>query len=217
MIKCLTHYAPEGVLSLTPELFSDLYNDIKDFRELFRLPVAIGLTETTKKLHEDLYAEEFFELVLARTKVDAIDAIVDQVYVMMGRVVNAGSDDYEGFRKEESNLFFFKQLDLLLRASAVLKFDFCEAWNIVHASNLSKVCVGARALEATYEKYVGRLQIEIHHEPVEPTLLQRIFGSASEAWVVKASKDCHDEELNFYPRGKVLKSAEYTAADLSAL
>jgi predicted HAD superfamily Cof-like phosphohydrolase len=95
---------------LTQELYSKLYRDIHEFRTTFDLPVDSPDTLDAKAdtLHTSLISEELTELAEATDKIEQADAIVDSVYVLMGRLVHLGCNQV-GERLEISYL-----IDLLL-------------------------------------------------------------------------------------------------------
>ncbi|MDF4535106.1 nucleoside triphosphate pyrophosphohydrolase family protein, partial [Vibrio parahaemolyticus] len=121
---------------LTQEIFDHLYRDISEFRQTFDLPVAAPQTLNTQAdtLHTSLAIEELTELAQADNKTEQADAIVDTVYVLMGRLVHLGH------AKVEDNLAISYLIDLLLHVAANLNIDFLPCWDEVHSSNMSKVC-----------------------------------------------------------------------------
>lgn len=73
---------------LTTDIFNHLYRDISEFRSTFDLPVASpeSLDDKTDTLHTSLAIEELTELAEADNKTEQADAIIDSVYVLMGRL-----------------------------------------------------------------------------------------------------------------------------------
>ncbi|MGF1755960.1 nucleoside triphosphate pyrophosphohydrolase family protein, partial [Vibrio makurazakiensis] len=82
---------------LNQEIFNHLYKDIEEFRNTFDLPVASpeSLDEKADTLHTSLAIEELTELAEADCKTEQADAIVDTVYVLMGRLVHLGHSKVE--------------------------------------------------------------------------------------------------------------------------
>ncbi|MCG6282768.1 nucleoside triphosphate pyrophosphohydrolase family protein, partial [Vibrio diabolicus] len=77
---------------LTQDIYDHLYRDITEFRSTFDLPVAApaSLDGKADTLHTSLAIEELTELAEADNKTEQADAIVDSVYVLMGRLVHLG-------------------------------------------------------------------------------------------------------------------------------
>ena len=109
---------------LTQEIFDHLYRDITEFRTTFDLPVASpeSLDQKADTLHTSLAVEELTELAEADNKTEQADAIVDSVYVLMGRLVHLGDD------KVESNLAISYLIDLLLNVAVNRGINFIPCW-----------------------------------------------------------------------------------------
>lgn len=184
---------------LTPELFNHLYRDITEFRTTFDLPVAQAATLNDKAdtLHTSLIIEELTELAEAPDKTERADAIVDSVYVLMGRLVHLGQD------KIEDNLSINYMIDLLLNVAANLSIDFVPCWDEVHSSNMSKVCRNAQEFADT----------EAHYAKQGITLQSVVNGDYI---IAKCAEDVITAEKTIR-QGKVLKSVYYRAADLAPL
>ncbi|MDR9828919.1 nucleoside triphosphate pyrophosphohydrolase family protein [Vibrio sp. FNV 38] len=184
---------------LTPELFNHLYRDITEFRTTFDLPVAQAATLNDKAdtLHTSLIIEELTELAEAPDKTERADAIVDSVYVLMGRLVHLGQD------KIEDNLSINYMIDLLLNVAANLSIDFVPCWDEVHSSNMSKVCRNAQEFADT----------EAHYAKQGITLQSVVNGDYI---IAKCAEDVVTAEKTIR-QGKVLKSVYYRAADLAPL
>ncbi|MCL1075896.1 nucleoside triphosphate pyrophosphohydrolase family protein [Shewanella dokdonensis] len=184
---------------LTQSLYDKLYRDICEFRLTFDLPVAEpeSLDAKQDQLHTSLISEELTELAEAADKVAQADAIVDSVYVLMGRLVHLGATAVEQ-RLEISYL-----VDLLLQVANNRGIDFVPCWDEVHSSNMSKVCRTEQELEATIAHY-ARQGIEIS-------------GSRNGDYLIaKCAKDVAMAGKTVR-RGKVLKSVYYRPADLRSL
>ncbi|WP_199451051.1 nucleoside triphosphate pyrophosphohydrolase family protein, partial [Vibrio harveyi] len=91
--------------------------------------------------------EEMTELAEADSLVEQADAIVDTVYVLMGRLVHLGD------AKVEDNIGISYLIDLLLNIAKRLNIDFVKCWDEVHSSNMSKVCRNMSEFEDTQKHY----------------------------------------------------------------
>jgi len=184
---------------LNQDLFDRLYLNIIEFRETFDLPVnsPSSLDEKADTLHTSLAIEELTELGEASSRVEQADAIVDTIYVLMGRLVHLGH-----FRLD-SNIAISYLIDLLLNIANNLNIDFMACWDEVHASNMSKVCQSQAEFDATQEHYAK--------EGIKLTAVKKghyLIAKCAED-VVSGSKTIR--------QGKVLKSVHYRPAKLAAL
>ncbi|TCN90663.1 nucleoside triphosphate pyrophosphohydrolase family protein [Shewanella fodinae] len=184
---------------LTQSLYDKLYRDIRKFRLTFDLPVAVpdSLDDKQDQLHTSLISEELTELAEAKDKVEQADAIVDSVYVLMGRLVHLGATGLEQ-RLEISYL-----VDLLLQVANNRGINFVPCWDEVHSSNMSKVCRNEQELQDTIAHY-AKQGIAISGSRNGDYLIAKCAQD-----VVMAGKTVR--------RGKVLKSVYYRPADLGAL
>lgn len=179
---------------LIPSLLSKLSTDIFEFRTTFGLPVNVdNMDEFSDLLHTSLIVEELHELSEADTEVDRIDAIVDAVYVLMGRFAEYGgsTNNYHGWTPE---LYF---VDVLLQVAERHGFNFETCWNEVHRSNMSKVCHSVSEADTTYRHYADK-GIRTQYEKI------------GKYWVVK----CQNDAAGKIKPGKVLKSVNYSPASL---
>ncbi|QSX41212.1 nucleoside triphosphate pyrophosphohydrolase family protein [Shewanella cyperi] len=184
---------------LTEALYAKLYRDIHEFRATFDLPVdsPTSLDEKMDKLHSSLIIEELTELAEAKDKVEQADAIVDSVYVLMGRAVHLGARDMLA----QLEISYF--IDVLLHVAANRGIDFEPCWDEVHASNMSKVCRNEQELADTIAHYAA--------QGVE------ISGSRQGDFLIaKCAKDV-ELEGKTVRQGKVLKSVYYRPANLAPL
>ncbi|MCF1428724.1 MAG: nucleoside triphosphate pyrophosphohydrolase family protein [Shewanella sp.] len=185
--------------ALTPEIYMHLYRDILEFRCAFDLPVddpqSLDLNSDT--LHTSLIIEELTELAQAPDKVDQADAIVDSVYVLMGRQVHLGADT------PEANPAISYLVDLLLHVARNLNINFIPCWVEVHSSNMSKLCRTELEYTATEAFYAA----------------QGIALTASHKGGFIIAKCAEDVELDgkTIRAGKVLKNVNYRRADLGPL
>lgn len=184
---------------LTQEIFDHLYRDIREFRQTFDLPVAAPqtLNEQADTLHTSLAIEELTELAQADNKTEQADAIVDTVYVLMGRLVHLGQS------KVEDNLAISYLIDLLLHVANNLNIEFLPCWDEVHSSNMSKVCRNEQEYLDT-EKYYAEQGIKL------------MAVHQGEYIIAKCAEDFISESKTIR-QGKVLKSVYYRPANLAAL
>lgn len=192
---------------LTPEIFQKFFSDITDFRTAFDLPIDEEYTLDSLNLHFDLYREEMRELFSAETRVDKIDAIVDSLYVLFGKYVQ--------FQHTLNHrpAWELNVVETLLSSSEELNFDILKGWDIVHHSNMSKLCNDDN-VQATLDHYAA-LGVSVEAKPVTLTNKNKNEGTA--LWAVKVKEASTDKDGKSYAAGKVLKSVDYTPADLSKL
>ncbi|MCL9783444.1 nucleoside triphosphate pyrophosphohydrolase family protein [Vibrio sp. S4M6] len=184
---------------LTPEIFNHLYQDILEFRSTFDLPVnePNSLDDKADTLHTSLAIEELTELAEAPDKTERADAIIDTVYVLMGRLVHLGHQNIQ------DNLSVNYLIDLLLNVADNLAIDFLPCWNEVHSSNMSKVCRDEKEYAETKAHYAK--------QGVKLMSVQK-----GEYIIAKCAEDFISEGKTIR-QGKVLKSVYYRPADLSPL
>ncbi len=184
---------------LTQDLFDHLYQDIREFRSTFDLPVAEPATLDAKAdtLHTSLAIEELTELAEADNKTEQADAIVDTVYVLMGRLVHLGH------RNITDNLAISYLIDLLLNVAVNRGIDFTPCWDEVHSSNMSKVCRNEQEYAATKAHYAK--------QGIELMAVQK-----GDYLIAKCAADVVADNKTIR-QGKVLKSVYYRPADLAKL
>jgi len=185
--------------ALDQPLYDHLYRDIREFRATFDLPIEdeSTLDDKADTLHTSLAIEELTELAEADSRVEQADAIVDSVYVLMGRLVHLGATQLTD-RVEISYV-----IDLLLHVAKNREIDFVTCWDEVHSSNMSKVCRNEQELAETIAFYA--------EQGVE------IVGSTKGDFIIaKCAKDV-DMAGKVVRQGKVLKSVYYRPADLDKL
>lgn len=184
---------------LTQEIFDHLYRDITEFRSTFDLPVAApgSLDDKADTLHTSLAIEELTELAEADNKTEQADAIVDSVYVLMGRLVHLGD------AKVSDNLTVSYLIDLLLNVAVNRGIDFVPCWDEVHSSNMSKVCRNEQEYAETEAFYA--------EQGIKLMAVQK-----GDYIIAKCAEDFVAEGKTIR-QGKVLKSVYYRPADLAKL
>ncbi len=187
---------------LTLNLFNKYYADIIELRNNFLLPVnADEYTPEDESLHLGLYRSEMVELSLAETNIKRLDALVDGCYVLFGALVHQGNRTI-ALAIKDSPIEYAKIEDLLFINEQTFTIEqFDQAWDIIHQSNLSKICTTEEDKKQTLDKYKAlKVPCKAYKTP--------------KGWVVKATKDCQ-VGTDFIPAGKFLKSVSYKAADLT--
>ncbi|WP_068713840.1 nucleoside triphosphate pyrophosphohydrolase family protein [Vibrio tritonius] len=184
---------------LTQEIFDHLYRDITEFRSTFDLPVAQPetLNEQQDSLHTSLIVEEMTELAEAPDKTEQADAIVDSVYVLMGRLVHLGND------KVSDNLAISYLIDILLNVAVNRGIDFIPCWDEVHSSNMSKVCRNEQEYAETEAFYVKQGV--------------KLMAVEKGGYIIAKCAEDFVSESKTIKKGKVLKSVYYRPADLAPL
>ncbi|MGF1844323.1 nucleoside triphosphate pyrophosphohydrolase family protein [Vibrio clamense] len=184
---------------LTSDIFQHLYRDIEEFRSTFDLPVAdpASLDSKADTLHTSLAIEELTELAEADCKTEQADAIVDSVYVLMGRLVHLGND------KIEDNIAINYLIDLLLNVAKNRAIEFVACWDEVHSSNMSKVCRNETEYQETEAFYA--------QQGIKLMAVQK-----GDYIIAKCAEDFVSEGKTIR-QGKVLKSVYYRPADLAPL
>ncbi|MCJ2376445.1 nucleoside triphosphate pyrophosphohydrolase family protein [Vibrio sp. ZSDZ34] len=184
---------------LDQNIFDHLYRDITEFRTTFDLPVAAPetLDDKADTLHSSLAIEELTELAEADCKAEQADAIIDSVYVLMGRLVHLGHS------KLEDNIAISYLIDLLLHVAENRQIDFIRCWDEIHSSNMSKVCRNEQEYADT-EAFYAKQGIEL------------MAVQKGEYIIAKCAKDFVSEAKTIR-QGKVLKSVYYRPADLAPL
>lgn len=184
---------------LTQEIYDHLYRDITEFRSTFDLPVAdaSSLNDKADTLHTSLAIEELTELAEADNKTEQADAIIDTVYVLMGRLVHLGHSQVS------DNLAISYLIDLLLNVAVNRDIEFIPCWDEVHSSNMSKVCRNEKEYADTQAYYA--------EQGIELMAVQK-----GDYIIAKCAQDFVSEGKTIR-QGKVLKSVYYRPADLASL
>lgn len=171
---------------MNQELIGKMFKNVIEFRTVFDLPIG---EDFTPELHESLTVEELVELCDAENLIDVADAIIDICYVVVGRAVNK-------VLKEYSNEYYL--LGLMMKVAEKKGIPFERCWNEVHSSNMSKACESLELARDTRDKYkLENIEVEIF--------------SVGGLYLVK----CERDPTGDIKKGKVLKSVNYTPANLS--
>jgi hypothetical protein len=150
----------------------------------FRAAVGFGYQDS--EVHECLYASESIELLTADSHAETADALADMAVVMAGHHLE-GEPYYD-----------FEKALLGLDKQAILnKVNLLEAFNIVMASNMSKVCSKSHVIQTT-AKYAD--------EGVSIYWIDRDNG-------LQACYSAHNYPDK--PKGKLLKPVTYQEPDWS--
>lgn len=167
-----------------------MYKDITEFRKAFDLPVN-NHSDLDIELHESLLLEELEELADAKTDIEILDAIIDAIYIRIGYQVNAGAPEVDCL------------INTLYKLALRKGYDFESAWDIVHASNMSKLCVTMGEAKATagYYKDIG----------YSDTVIENVENY----FTVKNAEDVTLSGGKYVKAGKVLKSILYAEANLT--
>jgi hypothetical protein len=180
-------------------IYEKLYRDISQFRATFDLPCndPQSLDEKADALHSSLIIEELTELAEAPCKVEQADAIVDSVYVLMGRLVHLGD------KNVADNIAISYLIDLFLNVAKQRNIDFMLCWGEVHSSNMSKVCRNPKEYAET-EAFYAQQGVK---------LVDSVKGDFI---IAKCAEDVQLEG-KLVRQGKVLKSVYYRPANLASL
>lgn len=182
---------------LTPELYTSLFEDIVDFREAFDLPISTpdSFNESHDALHTSLAIEELNELASAQSKTDIADAVIDTVYVLIGRDVHIGTNTL--------NVYL---IELLLNIAERQGIDFKAGWDEVHSSNMSKLCPNEDDFNKTQEYYKG-LGVNVYGT-VKPNGMIAVKCAEDVTYMAGGVQKSIKKD-------KVLKSISYAEADLT--
>ncbi len=185
---------------LTPALFTKIYRDICEFRQTYDLPVAdaASLNDQQDTLHTSLITEELTELAEAQDTVKQADAIVDSIYVLVGRLSHLGIDN-----SADDTTGISYMIDVLLQVANRRGIEFEPCWDEVHSSNMSKVCRTQQELDDTIAHYAEQgIKIE---------------GVTKGDYLIAKCAEDFQQGSKLVRRGKVLKSVYYRPADLAKL
>ena len=185
--------------SLSDSIHEKLFRDVTEFRESFGLTInnstSDQISEEDDALHTSLMMEELEELVSANTLASAADAIVDIVYVCVGREVQYGG--YINEMKVFINAF--------IGVAAMKGIPFIKAWDIVHSSNMSKLCCDTDEFLKSKKYYAG-LGVDVEGQSQPNGMI-----------AIKCTKrTIYADQKGFIKEiksGKVLKSINYVSAD----
>ena len=123
----------------------------------------------------------------SRNLIDTADALVDTVYVLLGRFVNRGF-----FLNAEQFM-----CDMLIKVAKRKGINFDACWDEIHSSNMSKLCRTLEEVDLTRDHY---------SEKGISTTVTEVNG----LYAVKCDVDTNGDIKS----GKVLKSINYRPANL---
>lgn len=166
------------------KLSTKILEKVTEFRLATGLP--IDPSTNTEHIHNALYTSEATELLTADTHADIADALADMAVVMAGYYLD-GMPYFD----------FHKAIIGLEKQATLNKVSLSIAFDIVHVSNMSKVCT-VDCMEATSGKYKA--------EGVILEWIERDNG----LWACYSALDYPDK-----PAGKLLKPASYCEPDWS--
>tara|TARA_R110000850_G_scaffold11976_4_gene40715 strand:- start:3741 stop:4457 length:717 start_codon:yes stop_codon:yes gene_type:complete len=162
------------------DFIAEILTSVKEFR------AAVGFGKQDNAVHEQLYASESIELLTADSHAEKADALADMAVVMAGHYLD-GKPFYD-----------FPKALLGLEKQAVLNgVNLLEAFKIVMASNMSKVCHDDDIV-STEKKYWNE------------NVCLAWKNTSSDLWACYSANDYPDK-----PKGKLLKPVTYRAPDWS--
>lgn len=189
---------------ITPQQFDKFYADIIELRNEFLLPVNAEYNAAEDDvLHDGLYLSEMVELTLADTDIKRLDALVDGCYVVFGKLVHLGLRTLSLAINHAKNDYSNIETLLFINSKLYTVEMFEKAWDIIHHSNLSKLCKNEADKKATLEHY-KKLNVPC-----------KAYKTPN-GWIVKATKESKIGS-DIIPVGKFLKNVNYTKADLTPL
>jgi hypothetical protein len=160
---------------------------VAHFRTITGLPMysyqSPQLGAISHPLHLSLLVEEFEELAGAQTLADEADALADIVVIASGYYLDAGP---------HTTIDAIKMIRHTYKIATHRGINLVGAFNLVHESNMSKVCDYATAI-ATQAMFAREHQLATYVKEV-----------AAGEWAVYSGQDD-----KVYPRGKLLKPLSY--------
>ena len=185
--------------NLTKELHWKLFSDVTEFRVCMGLPVLTewsdGITEEDDALHTSLIIEELSELVTAGTLPDAADAIIDAVFVLVGREAQHGN------YIPEIEVF----VDVLIAVAMRNDIPFVKVWDIVFKSNMSKLCPDMNDYEKSKEYYLELGVAVVGEKQSNGKIAVKCLDDVTYVDAKGVEKSIK--------KGKLLKSVSYKKAD----
>ncbi|MGR5347197.1 hypothetical protein [Vibrio mediterranei] len=179
----------------TQQVHTHLYTLVSDFRRLMKQPIeAKVFSKNDETLHQSLAIEEIVEALDADDLGDLCGELCDVLYVRVGYYIHRGY-------KRVDDIPDLYLLEAIMTYGAKLGLDLLEAFERVHASNMTKCCQTHKEFVETANHY-RKLGVK-----VEP-------DSSNYGIIVKCSEDTIVDS-KIIKRGKVLKSVHYKPADLS--
>ncbi|WP_273860697.1 nucleoside triphosphate pyrophosphohydrolase family protein [Photobacterium sp. GSS17] len=180
-------------------IYQHFFNSVVEFRKVFGLPIATRMMPHEDDNHTALLVEELTELATAKTKVAQADAVVDSIYVHMGRLVQMNLFD------PVQHSWAAYPIKILIEVSDRLGLPLVEIFDEVHQSNMSKVANNEEELKQSVDVLTSK--------GYEVTT-SKIQHQNREYYVIKAAKDSDTLGIK---AGKVLKSVGFREPDIKKL
>ena len=177
------------------DFYTHAYKAVTDFRRVMDLPIGTKMTEIESANHTALYVEELTELAVAKNKIDQADAIIDSIYVCMGRCVQAG------VYQANMQPFMVYPIFALYNVARTLKMPVYALFDEIQSSNMSKTVTDQDSVK-----------IEVEHLTSKGLVVEVIEKQGY--YIFKAAKDCPEKGIK---KGKVLKPSSYRAANLKPI
>lgn len=180
-------------------LYKHMFNAICEFRRVFDLPIATQMTDAEDANHNALLVEELTELAVAKSKVAQADAVVDALYVHMGRLVQMNIYD------PMHNPVAAYPIQVLIEVGQRLELSVLEIFDEVHQSNMSKVVTNEEDLNASIDVLTSK-GYEVKSSEVE--------YKNKKYFILKAATDSAELGVK---AGKVLKPVTFHEPDIKKL
>lgn len=177
------------------DFYAHAYKAVTDFRRVMDLPIGTKMTEIESANHTALYVEELTELAVAKNKIDQADAIIDSIYVCMGRCVQAG------VYQTNMHPYMAYPVLALYNVAMALKMPIYALFDDIQTSNMSKTVTDKESV-----------QFEVEHLTSKGLVVEVIEKQGY--YIFKAATDCPEKGIK---KGKVLKPSSYIAANLKPI
>ncbi|MGR5448708.1 nucleoside triphosphate pyrophosphohydrolase family protein [Vibrio sp. PNB22_3_1] len=138
------------------------------------------------------------EIALAKDLIEASDGLVDLAVTLLGRTAQSGF-----VRAEHSHIA--RTIDMIMGACAALNLPFKPLWDEVIRSNLSKTADSEETAKQTVVEYQKRGIEAGYHR------------SRNGKYIIICTKDSLDETGSPIIQGKLLKSIDYSPADIAGV
>lgn len=180
-------------------LYQHFFESVAEFRKVFGLPIATRMLPHEDDNHTALFVEELTELATAKTKVAQADAVVDSIYVHMGRLVQMNIFD------PVHNSWQAYPIKILIEVSDRLGLPLLEIFDEVHQSNMSKVVNTEEELKQS---------IDVLTSKGYEVTTSKVHYHGKDYYVIKVA---HDSDELGVKAGKVLKGIGFREPDIKKL